>query len=342
MRNRLGLLLTALAAAALPSAPAQAQEPPPPENYILPEPLSPCFAPDTERTILLEDCRRLLADTSQSINLRYLANLQIFFDKLKNAQPNEETVLQNGRTELEGYAGVGLAPNVEDRRLKTLGEICTALRDFECTFNALINRFDLGRLELPGYYELATVARDLLNRDTKELADSYGQRIREEDVPPVFFATLLALRSVFYDWAGADADQLAVLKDLASRQIPYADDANLVCWELTVKFGEAAAAQNACNSTVRLDPDNGGYLDSRAMMHFALKDYWSAVSDFERALSLINPEQEALIATVKFGLAMALDKRAGEGDAARAKGLRSEAVAVNPELPAEFASYKIY
>ncbi len=75
-------------------------------------------------------------------------------------------------------------------------------------------------------------------------------------------------------------------------------------------------------------------------MHFTLGDYFSAIADYERALQA--PNSEPIQADVKYGLSLALEKRGGEGDLARAEQLRAEAVALKPEIAETFAAYKIY
>lgn len=304
------------------------------ESYDFPDPLPACFGsvPEDER---LADCERIILDDSANQGLRKLARFEratwLYREDpgaLKTAL--EKIDLSNAPTRVQGYKSF------------LLGSSCYDLEDYNCSLNQFDAAMQSGRLPYDFYDEFVN---SIIYANAVSNAIALIDQRLEEDREGTGYKgnyshAILIIKSRLLEWSKRMAQRNTVLKELAGLELDVHRIANEVCWDLVVDYGEPSSAQSACNTAVRLAPTNASNLDSRAVMHLAFADYYSAIADFERALTAEASEFNQ--AHVRYGLALALEKRAGEGDLARAEQLRAEALALRSDIAEIFAGYKIY
>jgi len=221
------------------------------------------------------------------------------------------------------------------------GMACYALEDYECTRTNYDMALLTGRLNFYGLRAYAEAIHktnppvDYL-AELKSLAEQSQQGKTELTQAT---QNIMIVRAALLEFKDRQSERKNVLTELGRAKIYDAPIANEVCWSLVTDLAAAFDAQIACNTAVRLAPGSASLLDSRAVMHFALGDFESAVADFERALSMA-PERS--VPTYEFGLALALDRRGKGDDKTRAATLKAQALAARPSLEADFAKYTIY
>ena len=283
----------------------------------------------------MPDCERIILDDTTPEGLRKLARIERAIGRLGTTTDNaalrsalEAVDISDAPMDLQGYKGLWL------------GMACHQLQDYGCAASQLDVAMVGGhlRFDLLSYFVDAIFRSGSADRAMELFDDRLGSNPPEER----FHQSLLLVQALLLERLGPsrDQDRIAKLRSLAQLDIKVDRVANQVCWNLVTDHGDAKSAQSACNAAVRLAPADAANLDSRAVMHFTLGDYFSAIADFERALQA--PNSEPIQADIKYGLSLALQKRGGEGDAARAEQLRVEAVALKPEIAETFAAYKIY
>ena len=303
-------------------------------SYALPDPLPACFGPVSEDEHLA-DCERIILDETAKEGLRKLARLErasrIYREDSASLKTAIEQIdLSDAPTIYQGY------------RALLLASACYNLEDYACSANQYDLAMYYGRLPYASYdafvrsieqADYVSTALDLLGKRLEEERKGNGYRNN-------YGHGILILKARLLESSDRMDERKAVLKELAGLELDIPQMANEACWDLVVDYGEPSSAQSACNTAVRLDPKSASYLDSRGAMQLAFGDHYSAVSDYERALAL-EPESQ-LGAHVRYGLALALDGRGGDGDAARAKALREQALADWPEIADEYKAYKIH
>jgi WD40 repeat protein len=119
----------------------------------------------------------------------------------------------------------------------------------------------------------------------------------------------------------------AVASAIATDNAPFS---NQLCWNGSID-GFAEAAMPACERAIELDPENGGYADSRGLARALTGDYSGAVADFSRFVAWAK-EHNASNEFIKPREAWIAALQAGQNpfDAETLKDLRSEDFAISP------------
>ena len=142
----------------------------------------------------------------------------------------------------------------------------------------------------------------------------------------------------FYNRARA----LALKNDLASA-IPDYDSAiridprkfmawNGRCWARIVIGKDREGALSDCNEAIRLAPDDANNYNSRGFVHFRMKQYTAAISDYDAAIA-----RDPNVASSYYirGLSkLALGAASGNADIAKGKS-------IEPEIAKRFSGYGV-
>jgi tetratricopeptide (TPR) repeat protein len=167
-------------------------------------------------------------------------------------------------------------------------------------------------------------------RDDGQLKEAltYYDRARKTNPSDLYLRTQLAILGYRLGTKEESKAKLAEIRKEASS----ASEFNTLCWAKATAGVLLESALEDCQQALKLNPDNGAYLDSLGMALLQLGRYGEAVAAYNRAIA------KNIGAVSLFGRAIA---EARQGKKAEAATDRAEAIRKDPDIEARFKTFDL-